>query len=67
MVADEDKHLGSDHGAESHGKREGKIEKFSMVPWANAVQQWKQGWFQEFLALELPSLFNKKSESLASV
>lgn len=32
MVVDEDKHSGSDHGAESHGKREDKIEKFSMVP-----------------------------------
>lgn len=67
MVVDEDKHSGSDHGAESHGKREGKIEKFSMVPWANAVQHWKKGWFQEFLAFEPPSLLNKKSESLASL
>lgn len=60
MVADGDKHSGSDPGAESHGKRVGKTEKLSIVPQANAVQQWKEGWLQEFLAFEGPALLIRK-------
>ena len=37
-IANGDKHSGSDPGAESHGKTEGKVEKFSKQPWTNAMQ-----------------------------
>lgn len=37
MIIDGDKYSGSDPGAESFGKREGKPEKFQLAPWANAM------------------------------